>query len=156
MITQSQLKEVLHYNKDTGIFTWIKSGRGIPKSRQAGSVDKYTKYIYIRINKKNWSAHRLAWLYIYGEWPKNQIDHINHNRADNRIKNLRDVTIRENALNRKYYLDNNNLVGAYYRESHKKWCASITIGGIRKHIGYYNTKEEANNAYLLNLQELSQ
>ena len=80
MITQSELKNILHYNQDTGVFTWIKN------SIVAGTVEK-KGYIAIKINRKSYKAHRLAWLYIYGNFPKEQIDHLNGIKNDNCINN---------------------------------------------------------------------
>lgn len=151
MLTQEYLKEILDYDSKTGEFTWLKKGRGIPYGKIAGSVDKYTGYRYIRINGKNYAAHRLAWLYKFSVWPKNEIDHINQNRLDNRVENLRDVTIRENAHNRVYYNDTNNLIGTYFNKYKNKWESSISINNKKYYIGKYNTKVEASEAYLATL-----
>lgn len=151
LLTREYLKLILQYNEITGDFTWLKKGRGISYGKIAGSVDKGTGYKYIRINGKNWAAHRLAWLYIYGVWPKNQIDHINQNRLDNRVENLRDVTIRENAHNRVYYNNRDNLIGAYFNKCKNKWESSITIDNKKHYIGSYNNKISANEAYLSTL-----
>ena len=98
MITQKELKELLQYNENTGIFTWkINKAKQI----QIGSVAGYlhhTGYIFIKINNKNYLAHRLAWLFIYGKIPK-MIDHINRQRNDNRINNLRETNYKDNRLN---------------------------------------------------------
>ena len=92
MITQEELKELLDYNPETGLFTW-NVYNNIKNKTTAGTFND--GYIQIKIKQKIYQAHRLAWLYVYGEWPKGQIDHINGIRDDNRIENLRDVTNRE-------------------------------------------------------------
>jgi hypothetical protein len=98
MITQSELKELLDYNLETGIFTWkIKPCKKVNVGNIAGT--KKYGYIQITINFKKYYAHRLAWLYIYGEFPKNEMDHINRNKIDNRISNLRNATRSQNSWN---------------------------------------------------------
>jgi len=98
MLTQSQLKEILTYNPDTGIFTWLVASNGrIRVGDIAGTTDN--GYVRIMIERTKYRAHRLAWLYVHGESPKEQIDHINHIRDDNRINNLRCVSCHENFKN---------------------------------------------------------
>jgi hypothetical protein len=82
MITQNRLKEVLSYDKDTGIFIWIKpTSRRVTKNSKAGVIYA-TKYIAIAIDKKRYAAHRLAWLYVHGKFPDNNIDHIDYLHID--------------------------------------------------------------------------
>lgn len=102
MITQEYLKERLTYNPQTGVFIWNSSNiKGhVKKGKIAGSKDS-RGYIKIQIDRKDYTAHRLAWLYEYGEWPKYTIDHINRIKYDNSINNLRDVTQAENNKNQK-------------------------------------------------------
>lgn len=148
MITQSQLQELLHYNENTGIFTWRQKtshASRIQIGDIAGSVDS-KGYICVGINNKRYKAHRLAWLYINGEWPQNHIDHINGITNDNRIENLRNVTHRQNHQNRKEHR-NGILIGATYSKYKNKWQAQIQINGKLKHIGYYNSELEAHEAY---------
>jgi hypothetical protein len=95
-LTQARLKELLDYNPDTGIFTRKVSRPGFRVGDVAGSLTE-RGYIKIGIDGKNYSAHRLAWLYVHGKSPDNCIDHINGVRDDNRISNLRDVTSQENS-----------------------------------------------------------
>ena len=98
-LTQSQLKELLHYDPDTGIFTNLvtRNGRALIGD-QAGYL-RPTGYVIITLNYKRYRAHRLAWLYMYGVWPKDQLDHINRVSHDNRIANLREVSNSENQQN---------------------------------------------------------
>lgn len=153
MITQNELKEILQYNENTGVFTWKQSpAKHIKIGDIAGSLDA-NGYTYIRINKKLYKAHRLSWLYVYGEWPKNQIDHINGVKNDNRVINLRDVTNRENHQNKKEHREG-KLVGCNFHKKTQKWRAQIQINGRLKHLGYYNTELEAHEAYLKFLKQL--
>src|SRR3990167_3120706 len=106
MISQQRLKELLSYNPNTGEFTRLVA-TGIHGCNKAGVVvgclsDHPTQgYILIRVNNDGilYRAHRLAWLYVYGFWPPADIDHINGNRSDNRIVNLRSVTRSQNLQN---------------------------------------------------------
>lgn len=153
MITQKELKELLQYNENTGIFTWkISTNFKIKIGNIAGTLHK-NGYIYIQIKNRLYMAHRLSWLYVYGEWPKNQIDHINGIRSDNRIENLRDVTQRENQQNYKKHRDG-HLVGTTYNKQRQKWLAQITINKKPVYLGRYNTQQEAHEAYLKFLKEV--
>jgi hypothetical protein len=154
LITQEELKEQLDYNPETGIFTWKKLPEKRPNNGIAGSLDN-RGYTYIRINKKLYLAHRLAWLYVYGEWPQNNIDHINGIKYDNRIENLRDIPQRENCQNYTIHR-NGKLVGCYFNKNAQKWQARIRVKGRLKHIGYYNTEQEAHQVYMNEVNKLNE
>jgi hypothetical protein len=154
MITNNQLKELLNYNQHTGIFTWKVQNKRTRVDSIAGCYDNYN-YIIIRIDGKNYKAHRLSWLYIYNEWPKGKIDHINGNPADNRITNLREVTVRENSQNRKEHR-NGKLVGCHYNKKINKWISRIQLNKKRIHLGYYDTQQEAHNAYIQKIKQLKE
>jgi hypothetical protein len=157
MITQSELKEVLNYDPDTGIFTWkIKSAYKITIGDVAGNLNS-EKYIVIKIKYKLYKAHRLAWLYVYGEYPQYNIDHINCVRNDNRISNLRDIPQAINMQNQnKAQLNNKSsgLLGVCKRAKRDTWQAYIRTNKIRKHLGTFKTKELAHEAYLKAKREL--
>jgi hypothetical protein len=101
MITQLELKELLDYNQDTGIFVWKINRNGGAKARDIAGSIHHEGYIRIQINKKIYAGHRLAWLYVYGSFPKLKIDHIDGNPSNNKICNLRLASDVENARNRK-------------------------------------------------------
>jgi hypothetical protein len=149
-LTAQRLREVLSYNPDTGEFRWLSSGKGRKSSLEAGAVAPDSGYVFICIDWQRHRAHRLAWLYVYGEWPKDQIDHINGVRADNRIANLRDVTNDINGQNRRAALSNNRsgYLGVSWKKSASRWIATISDGGKHKHLGSFATAEEAHTAYL--------
>lgn len=142
------LKDFLHYDPETGHWAWLVSGRGT-RSPRAGTVGKWG-YIVIQFNGKLYRAHRLAWFYMTGEWPKEDIDHINRIKDDNRWCNLREASRSQNNINsgmRKH--NTSGLKGVFYRSDRpKKWQAKIGLNGRGKHLGYFNTKEEAHAAYL--------
>lgn len=107
MITQSQLKDHLHYDPDTGFFTWISGNkRNVSSGYVCGSKSKNNDYIVIGIMGERHVAHRLAWLYMYGQFPDTFIDHINGIRNDNRISNLRICSRTQNNTNKKIYKNN--------------------------------------------------
>ncbi len=93
---------------------------------------------------KSYKAHRLAWLYEYGEFPKYHIDHINHNRIDNRIANLREVSRIDNQRNQKKSATNKSgFTGVHWHKQAKKWLASITVNCKTIYLGLYEDKNEA-------------
>lgn len=135
MITQEILREKLKYDENTGVFVWAKKCRGVVVGGVAGYRD-FRGYIWIRINKRLYSAHRLAWLYMTGEDPEMQIDHINHNKTDNRISNLRLVSNRENHLNLPLYKTNTSgYPGVSWNKRDKKFDVHIHDGKSRRMIG---------------------
>lgn len=148
MLTQERLKELINYDCDSGIFTWIKKRAGINIEKQAGCIRK-DGYRLIRIDNKLDYAHRIAWFYMTGNYPENLIDHINGNRDDNRFVNLRDVTSSVNLQNRKELNSKNTISGfAGVQKNHKKWQAIIWLNYKRILIGSFLTKEDAHQAYL--------
>lgn len=156
-LTQEALKSLLQYNADTGEFIWIRRPhiRSVQKAGEiAGGMCNYG-YVRIKIGGKSYKAHRLAWLYIHGEWPQEFIDHINGNRADNRISNLRCANNAQNQQNRKAGTNSaHGLLGVTWNCQANKWAARIMVNGKRKHIGYYGSPEEASSAYFIEKSRL--
>lgn len=148
MVTQDRLKELFHYDPNVGDFIRLIGRRG-PNAR-AGDIagcDNGKGYIRIYVDGAAYKAHRLAWLYIYGDWPAD-VDHIDGDRANNRIANLRSVTKAENAINQGVYKNNTSgLKGVSYYKRGKKWKAQIQVSGKKKGLGYFETKEAAYRAY---------
>ena len=147
MVTQAELKEILHYNEETGIFTWKVRRQRIKPGQVAGrSITK--GYVQIGIKGKVYLAHRLAWFYVYGKWPTNQIDHENQNPSNNWIKNLREVTNRQNGQNKCKRVDNaSGVTGVHFNALCKKWVAQIRAQDKRIFLGYFATVEAASQAY---------
>ena len=152
MLTQSYLKEILTYNPETGIFTWNNVHQGVKKNLTAGSLAY--GYIDIMINNKIYKAHRLAWLYVHGEMPKNVIDHINRIKDDNRIENLRDVSNLINNQNRIKSSLNNKCGYLGVSKKGDKYRARIQANEKSHHLGCFETAELAHEAYLIAKREL--
>lgn len=130
-------KKWLSYNPDTGIFTWKKSpSNAVKKDDIAGAITN-NGYIRISIRGKNAFAHRLAWLWYHKEIDK--IDHINHNRADNRLINLRSVSHTENQKNQTKGWGKSGFMGITTRNRKRKY--QLNVAG--NYIGSYYTLEEA-------------
>lgn len=149
MITLSRLKELLHYCQETGLFVRLVSTSSNAKVGDVAGRKHSRGYWHIGIDGKDYLAHRLAWLYMTGAWPTNQIDHINGVRDDNRISNLRGATNAENQQNTALRDDNTSgFMGVSWFRERGKWHARITIAGKDKHLGYFDTPEDAHEAYL--------
>lgn len=136
MLTQKELKEYLHYSPETGFFTWIKrSGDRIKIGSIAGCIKNDNNYRIIRL-RKIYYAHRLAWLYMTGNWPENHIDHINGIRDDNRWQNLRDVSRSTNSRNSKLPITNTSgVIGVFFSNRDNVWIARIKMNGKTIHLG---------------------
>jgi len=147
MLTQERLKELLHYNSDNGQFTWIKTTSPRVKVGDIASFRSH-KHLYIGVDGKKYGAHRLAWLYVYGVMPKELIDHIDRNPANNAINNLREATQKQNLHNMEKPIHNTSgYKGVHFHKGSKKWRAVVTVNNKPKHLGLYITPEEASLAY---------
>ena len=152
MLTADRLRELLEYDPDSGLWVWIgRDNNRCPPGKIAGTVDK-KGYVVIQVDGRFYKAHRLAWLYMIDVWPKNQIDHINLVKADNRWVNLREATRSQNGANRLAPINNTSgFKGVVWNKTAKKWEAAgyATIFGVKKrfYLGVYPTKEEASEVY---------
>ena len=146
-LTAEYLRSVLHYEPETGIFTWkVRTSRSVKVGDIAGCPGG-GGYPQIRVQRRLHQAHRLAWLYVYGEWPEDQIDHINRIRTDNRISNLREVTNKQNNQNRSKPSNNTSgHPGVHWYKQRSKWQAQITHNQKQIHLGYFSILEEAISA----------
>lgn len=151
ILTLERLKELLSYNPEDGNFTFLTNVRGyLRKGKTAGSVDK-NGYLTARIDGPNYFLHRLAWLYMTGQWPKDVIDHIDCNPINNRFANLRDISRGQNQQNRRRAEigSKSGLLGAHYRARDNNWIAHIKAANCKmKYLGTFNTPEEAHAAYV--------
>ena len=145
-ITQSRLKELLSYDKKTGIFVWKESRCSVKKGNAANTLLSNGKYIILSLDGSQYLAHRLAWLYEYGHFPENQIDHINHIGLDNRIINIREVTHQENHKNRPMQKNNTSGIVGVREYSYGGYGAHIKVGGVSIHLGSFKRIEDAKQA----------
>lgn len=136
------IKDFLSYDPDTGVFKWVK--RSGPRSVPGKVINNYTDLGYMKVVFRNvhYPAHRLAWWWVYGDMPPEEVDHINGDRADNRICNLRLATRRENTRNARVRRDNTSCLKGVSPER-GKFRARITVNGKRIYLGAFSTKEEA-------------
>lgn len=155
MITQERLKELLHYDPDTGLFTCARSRPGCRVGAVAGTRRK-DGYLVVSLDSRRYFTHRLALLYMTGELPTLDIDHINGDRADNRWCNLREATNSENMQNqRRGHSDSTSgLLGVSWHKNRSKWRAQITANKQTINLGSFSTPEEAHAAYLKAKEEL--
>lgn len=147
-ITAELIRERLNYDIETGVFTWRTSPRTPCKvGRVAGSRDVHG-YLQLNIGGSVLKVHRLAWLYVNGEWPAGDIDHINGVRSDNRMCNLRVVTNAINCQNKRDPLPANKAGFLGVSPNNGLWRAKIQLNRKQHHLGYFKTPEEAHEAYL--------
>lgn len=146
-ITQAELKELLDYDPETGIFRWKICRGGKQAGRVAGCKHRQG-YVYMEINSKHQAAHRLAWVYVYGVIPDGvTIDHINGVRDDNRIENLRLATKAQQMQNKQTYKNSTTKTpGVNFHKASGKFAARVTINGVDHWIGVFDTLEEAAEA----------
>lgn len=141
------------YNKDTGAFTWIKKpSAGVSIGDVAGSVDKCGRVKFM-LGGRQYFAHRVAFLYMTGSFPKGVVDHIDGNPLNNSWENLRDVSSRENSENRRTHQSNNLLkrLGVYrktLKSGKVKYVARIRVNGELRHVGVFDSEDCAYLAYL--------
>jgi hypothetical protein len=174
-ITAAQLRAILDYDPETGVFRWKArtSDMFVPGKRSvewqcrswnaryereiAGFKDR-KGYCRIRINNgSTYGSHRLAWLYMTGEWPAHEIDHIDLDSSNNIFSNLREATHSENSFNRRKRSDStSSKKGIRWRRRMKKWMASIMVDGKSHHLGYFDEDklDEAAAAYADAAREL--
>jgi hypothetical protein len=149
-LTAQRLRELLHYDPETGVFTWrAPLGKKTKPGQVAGTLHA-AGFVSIGVGGFSYKAHRLAWLHVYGEWPTNVIDHIDGRPANNCIRNLRDVSMLVNMQNlRRARSDSKSGVqGVALHPETGKWRPRLRLGGRNISLGLYETIGEAQTAYL--------
>lgn len=150
-LTAERLREIAAYDRETGVFMAKFIRRGSPRrciGRPMGTQNGIG-YIVIRIDGCSYLAHRLAWLYVMGEWPAKGIDHKNSNGSDNRWENLRVAGQVENLQNARKRRDNTSgFKGVRYRANRGHWYATLKLNGRNKYLGSFHDPESAHAAYV--------
>jgi len=142
IISQNRLKKTLKYDPESGLFTWLTSTSNRVKVGQSAGTKHSMGYRSIKVDGRIYLAHRLAWFYVYGAWPK-EIDHIDHNKTNNKIKNLRDTCHTDNMRNQKLRSTNNSgVMGVTWDKDRGKWQCRIRFNNKTIHIGrFYNIQD---------------
>ena len=148
-LTQKRLKELFEYDPEIGcFFRKTNSGTRWRIGQRAGTFDK-NKYRQIKIDNKLYKEHRLVWFYVYGFWPKKEIDHIDRNPSNNKLSNLREVSRKENAENTIAHKDNvSKFKGVTFDKRKNIWFARIMHNKVQHHLGTYRSPEAAAEAYI--------
>lgn len=149
-LTAERLRELFNYDPETGVFKRrIATGRhGCNMAGTVAGCLKSHGYIALRIEGTECYAHRLAWLYIHDKWPSHEIDHINGNKSDNRLTNLRDIIPRNNKENIRAATVGNKSGFLGVSPYRGRWQASICIGGKQHWLGIFSSPESAYAVYL--------
>lgn len=147
-LTAELLRQELSYDPDTGEFVRRKKSKGRqPQKCNVGTISPHG-YQQIRVLYTRYHAHRLAWLYVHGDWPSGYLDHINGDTLDNRMENLRVVTKAQNSANQgKQCRNTSGHKGVYWDKNRGKWTVQIGVNRRYKYLGRYDTVEEAAQAY---------
>ena len=143
MINKERINELLIYSPDTGLFTWKINRRGKATAGSIAGSKNGCGYIIIKIDGRSYQAHRIAWLVMYGSFPNDMIDHIDGNRENNKINNLRQATAEQNMWNSVAGKNNKTGVkGVSWDNKNKKFRACISVKGKDKQIGRYSSLKE--------------
>jgi hypothetical protein len=147
ILTQARLKELLQYDPDTGCLVWRKT------NRRAGTKH-YSGYRNVFVDNRCYIEHRVIWVWVFGEWPDCDIDHVNRQRDDNRLVNLRLASRAENCQNQPIRRSNKSgVTGVYYHKASQKWAAVINVGSKQRHLGTFECQEDAVSARLAAQQQ---
>lgn len=147
-LTAERLRALLQYSSETGEFTWLTDRNN--RNRRGAVAGRVSQlgYVQIGIDGARYSAHRLAYLFVYGEWPAGDLDHIDQNKLNNRIANLRVASKCENQQNRPIHKNNKSgFKGVFWHTQSGKWAARIGVNGKQRHIGVFDDPEVAYKAY---------
>ena len=145
VISLQEVKAAVFYDPETGIFSWPASLKNQWAGQSAGTLEK-KGYLQITVNGRRFKAHRLAWFYMTGQWPKHQIDHVNGAKADNRFRNLREATNAENKRNAKRRADNTSgYKCVHWAKAVNKWAVAVKFPGakLQTKCGYFANLADA-------------
>ena len=146
-LTAERLRAVLNYDPDTGIFTWRRDTSKKTRGKHSGFSNDQG-YLLIGVDGHKYRIHRLAWFYIHGKWPAHHIDHINGNRADNRLSNLREAEVFQNMANSRRPITNKSgYKGVSWHAGARKWQVHIKYQDINSYLGLFESAEEGHAVY---------
>ena len=149
-LTAARLRELLDYNQETGAFTWRKNVSSTGRHGEMAGCANRAGYIVIRVEKRLYTAHRLAYLHVNGSWPTGNIDHIDMNKSNNQWRNLRPASKSENGQNKRAPQKNgtSGFLGVYWSKRQQAWGAKAVAQGKQHHGGFHATPELAHAAYI--------
>src|SRR5258708_26887584 len=148
-LTIRRLREVLSYDPDSGVFTWLKNlSRRTPIGTAAGKITKRDRRRAIRIDGTSYIAARLAFFYVKGRWPKRDIDHRDGDRLNDKWKNLREATRSQNVANRGTFPHSSEFKGVSFDKQTGRWRARIRVSGKLIALGRHDTPEQDHAAYV--------
>lgn len=148
-LTAERLRELLHYDPETGVFVWLRDRNGMAMAGDKAGTINPKGYVVIWLDRRPYRAHRLAYLYMMGRWPADQVDHRNGERADNRWINLRPATCIENARNRRMRATKTiPFKGVSWSIKDRRFFATIRVNGKQVSLPYRRTAEEAHADYV--------
>ena len=147
LITLDELYELVDYDPVGGVFKWHVSRKGVNAGDVIGSSQN-RGYMRMMVRRRSYLLHRLAWFYVHGKWPNADIDHINGDRTDNRICNLREATRAQNLQNRTAASRSNKSGFLGVSANKNRWSSRIYLNGQLQYLGTFDTPEEARAAYL--------
>lgn len=144
MITQDELKSILSYDPETGLLVWIKPASTRVRSGQIAGCLRPDGYVFTQINKRRYMNHRLAWFYVHGVWPSDEIDHIDGNRSNNKLSNLRVATSKQNKENTPIRSNNTSgHKGVHWDKSRQKWMAFVVHNQKFLNLGRFDDVNDA-------------
>ena len=149
VVDYNTVRAMLNYDRETGIFTRkVRTSNRVHVGEVAGCPNS-EGHLTICLRGRNYYAHRLAWLYVYGEWPAGNLDHVNRDPSDNRISNLRICNQTQNNANTAPRKSNTSgFKGVSWSRKDRRWVAGIRVNGKKKFLGNFRTKEAAAEAYM--------
>lgn len=146
MLSHDRLKELLEYNRDTGLLIWKVNRRGKAKKGTIAGKKKKSGYIEVFIDSKRYSASRLIFFYETGAWPKNEMDHIDRNPSNNQWNNLREVSSSQNKFNQCRKVTKHKLLKWVKKTRSGKFAATVTIHSMKTHLGSFDSEHAAHEA----------
>ena len=155
-VTHERLVSLMSYDPETGVFRWKQRTSNRARLDAPAGGQHGTGYLRVNIDGRRYFMHRLAWFYVYGEWPPEEIDHIDGVRSNNAISNLRLAAHRENSQNQPFLRSTNTsgFCGVSWSKPHGKWAAYIHEGGKKRHLGLFDCEVEAAKSHVAAKKEV--